>query len=73
MRSAGLLKKCENAPEIRLFAHSISSPGFQFDDLEWKSPKISGLVREYSRFAETNGGDWYDHDCRPMNAVDFAH
>jgi hypothetical protein len=73
MRSARLLKKYENGPEIRLFAHSISSPTTSSTILKWKSPKISGLVREYSRFAETNGGDWYDHDCRPMNAVDFAH
>ncbi|PYS80963.1 MAG: hypothetical protein DMF70_09945, partial [Acidobacteria bacterium] len=25
-----------------------------------------------SRFAETIGGDWFDHDCRPKTAVDFA-
>jgi hypothetical protein len=34
-------------------------------NLSWKSPKVSGLVRKYSRFAETIGGDWFDHDCRP--------
>jgi hypothetical protein len=28
-----------------------------------KSAKVSGLDREYSRFAETIGGDWFDHDC----------
>jgi hypothetical protein len=26
--------------------------------------KVSGLVRENSRFAETIGGDWFDQDCR---------
>ena len=30
-----------------------------------ESPKVSGLVREYSRFAETFGGDGFDHDCLP--------
>src|SRR6266566_5073285 len=33
--------------------------------------KVSGLVREYSRFAETIGGDGFDHDCRLKAAVDF--
>jgi hypothetical protein len=37
-----------------------------------KSPKVSGLVGEYSRFAETIGGDWFDHDCRPRPAVQFC-
>jgi len=37
-----------------------------------ESPKVSGLVREYSRFAETFGGDGFDHDCRPTNAVEAA-
>ena len=37
--------------------------------LRWKSPKVSGLVREYSRFAETIGGDWFDHDCRQTIAL----
>ncbi|MBI5323068.1 hypothetical protein [Bradyrhizobium sp.] len=34
-------------------------------DMRRKSPKVSGLVREYSRFAETIGGDRFDPDCRP--------
>ena len=40
--------------------------------LRRKSRKVSGRVREYSRFAETIGGDWFDHDCRPRAASDFA-
>jgi len=28
-------------------------------------PKVSGPVREYSRFWETNGGDKFDQYCRP--------
>ena len=40
--------------------------------LRWKLPKVSGLVREYSRFAETIGGDQFDHNCHPKAAVDFA-
>jgi len=32
--------------------------------LRRKSLKVSGLLRKYSRFAETLGGDWFDHDCR---------
>jgi hypothetical protein len=35
-------------------------------------PKVSGRVRRYSRFAETIGGDKFDHDCRPILAVDLA-
>ncbi len=34
-------------------------------------PKVSGLVREYSRFAETIGGDRFDHHCRPTGAIDY--
>jgi hypothetical protein len=36
-----------------------------------KSPKVSGFVRKYSRFAETIGGDVFNHDCRPTEAVLF--
>jgi len=32
--------------------------------LGWRSPKVSGLVCEYSRFAETIGGYRFDRDCR---------
>jgi hypothetical protein len=38
-----------------------------------KSPKVSGLVRECSHFAETIGGDWFDHDCRPTRAAHLPH
>jgi hypothetical protein len=34
-------------------------------------PKVSGSVREYSRFGETIGGDKFDQDCRPRVAVSF--
>ena len=33
--------------------------------LRLKSPKVSSLLREYSRFRETVGGDGFDQDCRP--------
>ena len=39
------------------FAHSTSSPGSQLAALVLELPKVSGYVREYSRFAETFGGD----------------
>ena len=32
--------------------------------LRLKSPKVSGYVCGNSRFAETIGRDWFDHDCR---------
>jgi hypothetical protein len=44
---------------IRFRLQARSSPNSR-----WKSPKVSSLVREYSRFAETIGGDRLDHDCR---------
>jgi len=34
-----------------------------------KSAKVSGLLREYSRFGETLGGDRFDHDCLPILAL----
>jgi hypothetical protein len=34
-----------------------------------KSSKVSGRVCRYSRFAETFGGDRFDHDCRPTMAL----
>jgi hypothetical protein len=43
VRAARLPKRRENGPEIPAFCAN----------LRWKSPKVSGLVREYSRFAET--------------------
>jgi hypothetical protein len=49
----------------RLFVHSIWSPGSKFADVEaeiaaslWPRPRIFP-------FAETLGGDQFDHDCRP--------
>jgi len=60
------------ARKSRLFAYSISSPDSGSPNLRWDLPKVSGLVREYPRFAETIGGDWFDHDCRPMSAVGFG-
>jgi hypothetical protein len=53
----------------RLFAYSISSPDSGFAILKSKSPKVSGRVRGYSRFAETIGGDRFDHNCRPTAAL----
>jgi hypothetical protein len=41
-----------------LFARSISSPDSQVGNLRAPFAKVSGLVREYSRFAETISGDW---------------
>jgi hypothetical protein len=32
-------------------------------------PKVSGPVRGNSRFAEIISGDRFDHDCRPIKAV----
>src|SRR6187397_2722630 len=40
--------------------------------LRRKSPKVSGLLRKYSRFGETMGGDRFDHDCRPRGLVGSA-
>jgi hypothetical protein len=44
-----------NGPEIPAFRtrSRLQTPGSL--NLRWKSPKVSGLVREYSRFAETIG------------------
>jgi hypothetical protein len=42
---------------------SILSPGLP--NSRRKSPKVSGRLREYSRFGETIGGDRFDQDCRP--------
>jgi hypothetical protein len=52
----------------RLFAIQVClwTPGSP--DMRRKSPKVSGLVCEYSRFADTTGGDKFDHDCRPSLA-----
>jgi hypothetical protein len=42
----------------RLFAHSLSYLDGLSSKLRPQSLKVSGLFREYSRFAETVGGDW---------------
>ena len=42
-------------------------------NLRRKLRKVFGLLREYSRFWETMGGDYFDHDCRPTSAVGFGH
>jgi hypothetical protein len=55
------------------FSNSVD--GLQAPDLTGfgaKTPKVSGYLPEYSRFRETAAGDWFDHDCRPRTAVDFA-
>jgi hypothetical protein len=44
-----------------------------FPNLRWKSPKVSGRFREYSRFGETIGGDGFDQDCGPRPAVQFPY
>jgi hypothetical protein len=57
----------------RLFAHSISSLDFLFAELEAEIAESLRPVREYSHFAETIGGDWFDHDCRPTRAAHLPH
>ena len=41
-----------------LFAYPVPSPDCQFADPDVKIADSLRLVREYSRFAETIGGDW---------------
>jgi hypothetical protein len=41
----------------------LQAPGLP--KLREKSPKVSGQIRKYSRFAETVCGDRFDHHCRP--------
>jgi hypothetical protein len=65
-RSAKLPKRRKNRP---------GNPGFSgnrlrlwtpaLPNLRWKLRKVSGLLREYSRFEETVGGDGFDQDYRP--------
>ena len=55
-------RECAGNPGCSRIRFCLWTPGSSI--LRWKSPKVSGLVREYSRFAETIGGDWFDHDCR---------
>jgi hypothetical protein len=74
MRPAGLHERCADLPEIRAFRTFDFVSGRPVCRIRGgKSAKVSGLVRKYSRFAETNGGDWFDHDCRPIEAVVFGH
>jgi hypothetical protein len=49
-----------------------SMPGLRtpkFAKCEASSPKVSRHYREYSRFAETDSGDRFDHDCGPTMAL----
>jgi hypothetical protein len=48
----------------------LQAPALPISGAKWR--KVSGLFPKNSRFAETIDGDWFDHDCRPMNAVDIA-
>ena len=48
-----------------LFAHLSFSPETGFTEVREKIGKVSGSNCEYSRFAETLGGDGFDQDCRP--------
>jgi hypothetical protein len=66
MRLAELPNERENEPEIPAFRALISSQDSQFAGLEVEIAE--NLVRRYSRFAETIGGDRFDHD-RPTAAV----
>jgi hypothetical protein len=57
-RSAGLPQKREIRPEIAAFSrvrYGLQTPNSLISGRQ--SPKVSGHIREYSRFAETVGGD----------------
>jgi hypothetical protein len=56
----------------QLFTHSFSSLDSRFAEVEAEIAEISGLLRKYSRFGETMGGDRLDHDCRPRDLVGSA-
>ena len=53
---------------IRSRLQTPSSPS-----LRRKSPKVSGLLRGNSRFAETIGEDWFDRDCHLTVSVRGCH
>lgn len=55
---------------FRAFDFVLLTPGLKI--FRRKSPKVSGLLRKYSHFGGTMGGDQFDHDCRPRSAVGFA-
>jgi hypothetical protein len=70
VRFARLPRRRENRPEIpafRAFDFRLGTVGSAIS--RRKSLKVSGHVREYSRFAETIGGDRFDQDCRPTIAL----
>ena len=67
-RDAGMGRKTPGFSRIRFRLWTPCLP-----NLRWKSPKVSGLVREYSRFAETIGGDWFDQTAARGRHPDFAH
>ena len=57
----------------RLFARSLSSLDSRLAGHEAEIAKSLRLhFREYSRFGETFGGDGFDQDCRPTEAVPFG-
>jgi hypothetical protein len=56
-------------PGFSRIRFSLWTPGLP--RLRRKSAKISGLLRNYSRFGEIMSGDRFDHDCRPTEAVRF--
>jgi hypothetical protein len=61
------LTTCAACPEIRaLRALELVSRLLSLRRSGPKSRKISGLIPKSSRYAETNGGDWCDHDFRPI-------
>jgi AAA domain len=68
-RQPAISASSQTSQETREWA---GSPGFSRIRFGLRTPsspilrwKVSGLVREYSRFAETIGGDWFDHNCSP--------
>jgi hypothetical protein len=66
------LQPARHRPGIPGFSRtsvSLQAPGLRYS--EPKSRKVSDLYLENSRFAETIGRDWFDHDCRPIVALCF--
>ena len=60
-------------PEIRAFrAFGLGLQARAFPTPGAKWPKVTGPFPKNSRFAETIGGDGFDHDCRPREAVEFS-
>jgi hypothetical protein len=57
-------------PAFCVFDLCLQAPDLSVSGAEL--PKVSGYFCEYSRFAETIGGDEFDQDCRTALAVDLA-